>query len=93
MSYAIRRLRAQIADDAYLMTFQSVGQYRTHLLAFADALTNAAKAPRIYVRDDAETFAQALIASGWHNDSLACVDSLHAVLHGFLSTYRCEAHT
>jgi len=32
-------LRALIADDAYVMAFQTVGHYRTALLQHADALT------------------------------------------------------
>jgi len=36
-----RPLRDLIADESYVMAFQTVGQYRTALLQHADALTAA----------------------------------------------------
>lgn len=42
--------------------------------------------PPICTRDSAETFAQALIAQGWHNGDEACVDGLEKLLTIFLTT-------
>ena len=95
MSTAIAQLREQIACDSCAITFQTTAHYRAGLLVLIDKLsaqTPTATARR-YSRDEAETVAQDLIALGWHNDSLTCVDSLHALLQRFLSTYRCEVHT
>jgi hypothetical protein len=35
--FQLQQLRAVIADDAYAMSFQSFGQYRSALLSFLDA--------------------------------------------------------
>jgi hypothetical protein len=44
-----------------------------------------ARKPVQFTRDAAETFAQELIAQGWHNDSETCVDGLQGLLTAFLS--------
>lgn len=40
-----------------------------------------------YGRETAETFAQALIAKGWHNDDINCVDGVDELLAAFLGQY------
>ncbi len=46
-----------------------------------------ARAPHQFTRDAADTFAQALIAQGWHNGSETCVDGLQGLLTAFLSKH------
>lgn len=90
-------LREVIANDDYAATFQSLGQYRKAILKHIDNLGAAARALRKYgsttmtnqihrqiSSDDAHMFAQALIAAGWHNDNLNCVDTLQRLLGVFL---------
>ncbi|UOD30725.1 hypothetical protein INH39_02980 [Massilia violaceinigra] len=43
--------------------------------------------PAHYNREDAETFAQALIAQGWYNEGEGYVDDLHDLLGSFLKTH------
>ncbi|NHZ83700.1 hypothetical protein F2P44_31195 [Massilia sp. CCM 8695] len=43
--------------------------------------------PVRYDRNDAETFAQALIAQGWHHGGEGYVDGLHELLGSFLQTH------
>jgi hypothetical protein len=40
-----------------------------------------------YGPETAETFAQALVAKGWHNDDINCVDGLDELLSAFLSKH------
>lgn len=82
---ALGKLRSVIGSDPYALTFQNFGQYRTALLKHIDNLAAAhaageAAAPAQCERDTAETFAQELIAQGWHNSDPECVVGLQVLL-------------
>lgn len=47
----------------------------------------SARTPHQFTRDAAETFAQELIAKGWHNGDEACVDGLQDLLLTFLAKH------
>ena len=92
-SQALSQLHAFVADDSHSCTFQTFGQYRAALLNKITTLTATTPPQKSIAREAADTFAQDLIAQGWHNGSETYVDGLQALLMAFLSKQIGEVKT
>ena len=72
-------------DDAW--TLNDDAAYRA-ALSHAPVTTPPVKPPAELAHEAADTFAQALIAQGWHNDNPNCVDGLQVLLKAYMETHK-----